>query len=224
MLRDVILHGELGRRFGERYRLDVRDTPEALRALILQVRGFRQYFREHSYHVIRGPADERGIDLDELTITMGLGNAKQLHFIPVVAGSGGTVWKILAGVALIATAIAAPQLLPAEMAALSAVGVATKVVLSVGISLALSGIADLISPTPQLEANEADKGQQRQSFLFGADTATVSQGGPVPLVFGRARTRGVLVSAGLTVQRLATSSGSEGLDVNSLIVRAKLGG
>lgn len=223
MKRDVVLHGELGRRFGSRFRLDVSSASEAVRALVLQVPGFRQHLREGNYHVVRGPADERGLGLDEGTLRMNLGSAPELHLIPAVAGAGGggALWKILAGVALIVTAIALPQLLPAELAALSAVVVATKVVMAVGISLSLAGVSELISKPPSLEGNEADKGKQRESFLFGADTTTITQGGPVPVALGRARTRGVLVSSGLTIQKLAPQDPE--FDAQSRILLAKVG-
>jgi predicted phage tail protein len=48
MLRKIVLHGRLGKRFGRSFMLDVASPAEALRALVLQLRGFRMRLRASS--------------------------------------------------------------------------------------------------------------------------------------------------------------------------------
>src|SRR5690242_15349739 len=107
MMRTIVLHGALAARFGTSFELDVKNPSEAIRALILQLRGFRQMLREGDFKVIRARehvADS--LDLDELKLR--LGRANEIHIVPVIAGSASGWGKVLAGVAIIGLAIAAP--------------------------------------------------------------------------------------------------------------------
>ena len=54
MMRDVVLHGALGERFGERFRFEIASPAEALRALCAMIPGFRQHFCQGHYRVLAG--------------------------------------------------------------------------------------------------------------------------------------------------------------------------
>ena len=86
MLRDIVLHGSLRRRFGTCFRMDVVSPVEAVRALIVQLKGFRQHLREGNFRVIRGPRKTgHALDLDQLNL--GLGATDEIHIVQVVAGA-----------------------------------------------------------------------------------------------------------------------------------------
>lgn len=200
MLRDIILHGALGAEFGERFRLDVATPAEAVRALILQVKGFRSRIRGGSYRVIKAPARELG----ERELALRLGRANELHIVPVPAGAASGLGKIIAGVALVAAAFAAPYLAPTLFAGTGALAGAlgttgltiTGVTASIGFSLALGGVAAMLAPSPKGNPN------QNASFLFGGQLNITGQGGPVPLLYGTFLTGSVVISAGLEIQQL----------------------
>lgn len=209
MLRTIVLHGELGNRFGHTFSLDVATPVEAVRALIVQLKGFRRYFRDGNYRVIRKrDAREMDLDLDELKLR--LGRAKELHIVPVVAGAASGLGKILIGVAIVGLAIVAPYALGlAGGLGASAIGGATIFgttltfgqIAGVGLALALGGVAQMLSPTPQLSGGSAAQ-DRRESFLFGGQDNTSAQGGPVPLVFGTFLVGSVVVSAGLSAEQV----------------------
>lgn len=211
MLRTIVLHGALGARFGTSFDLDVRSPVEAVRALIVQIRGFRQALRDGHYRVIAArPRIADSLDLDGLQLR--LGRARELHIVPVMAGSGNGWGKILAGVAIIGLAIAAPYALglagglSATFGAVSAIGfsgISFQTVALLGASVALAGIAQTIAPSPKLAGGRAET-DRKESFLFGSADNVTAQGVPVPLVFGEFITGSVVVSAGLSTEEIGT--------------------
>jgi predicted phage tail protein len=204
MLRKIVLHGRLGKRFGRSFKLDVESPAEALRALILQLRGFREHLREGNYRIVRGQMS-RGHDLDLDCCKLGLGSAGQLHIVPVVAGSASGIGKVLAGVALVALAFAMPYFAPG-IAAFGVAGLTVAgVTASIGFSLALGGVAAMLAPSPTLAGGSAT--DPKASFLFGGQDNVTTQGGPVPLVYGLFRTGSVVISAGIDTEELSSSSG-----------------
>jgi predicted phage tail protein len=201
MLRKIVLHGRLGKRFGRSFMLDVASPAEALRALILQLRGFREHLREGNYRIVRGPM-AKGHDLDLEGCKLGLGSAGQLHIVPIVAGSASGIGKILAGVALVALAV----FMPASIGALGFAGLTVSgVTATIGFSLALGGVAMMLAPSPTLSGGSAAapaSADRKDSFLFGGQDNVTTQGGPVPSVYGKFRTGSVVISAGLDTQQL----------------------
>jgi len=199
MIRKIVLHGALGERFGGPFMLDVVSPAEALRALIRQVNGFRAHFRDGQYRIIRGPI-ERDRALDLPAIEMRLGAATELHIVPVVAGAASGLGKILAGLALVAIAIAAPYVLPAAITGIAGFTAVTSAVFSIGAALALTGVGMLLAKAPQQPPDSLD------SFLFGGQLNIATQGGPVPLVYGTFIVGSVVISAGLETQQLIGGS------------------
>jgi len=62
-MKTVILHGHL-RKFGTKFNLDVKSPAEAVRALCVLCKGFRQHLETHSepgYRVLVGK-EERGVE------------------------------------------------------------------------------------------------------------------------------------------------------------------
>jgi predicted phage tail protein len=70
-----------------------------------------------------------------------------------------------------------------------------------GAMMALSGIAQLISPTPQMgNYGQLESPAQRTSFLYNGPTNTTQQGGPIPILYGLMRVGSTLVSATVTTE------------------------
>ena len=231
MLRTVVLHGALAARFGSSFELDIKSPAEALRALMLQIKGFRQAFREGNYRVIRATKDvASSLDLEELKLR--LGRSREIHIVPVIAGSGLSGWgKVLAGVAIIGLAIAAPYALglagglSATFGAVSAVGfsgISFGQIAAFGALTALAGISQVISPAPSLKGGSAST-DRKESFLFGSGANTTAQGGPVPLVFGEFIVGSVVVSSGLSTEEIGMDPASGVLTGNTFVQRTLLG-
>lgn len=211
MLRTVVLHGALAQ-FGESFDLDVKSPVEAVRALIVQIKGFRQALREGHYRVLKArPArDAEDLSLEELKLRLGRNN--EIHIVPVIAGSASGLGKILAGVAIIGLAIAAPYALGlagglsatfGSIASIGFSGISFGSIAGLGAAVALSGVAQMLSPAPTLAGGTASV-DTKASFLFGSADNVTQQGVPVPLVFGEFVTGSVVVSVGLSTEELGT--------------------
>lgn len=206
MIRTVVLHGALGARFGRRFDLDIASPLEAVRALMAQLQGFRQHFRNGHYRIVRRYVGKRiALGLDELELK--LGRATELHIVPVVSGAASGLAKVLVGVAIIGLAIAAPYALGLVGAGGTALGttaiglgslgsITFGQIAAVGLGLALSGVAQMLAPAPKGGAADS-----RQGFLFSGQDNVTSQGGPVPVVIGRFLVGSTVISAGLNAEQ-----------------------
>ena len=137
-------------------------------------------------------------------------NHREEHWA-VVAGSGN-VGKILAGIALIGIGfgfaggfsggmtfgefLKAPILL--EGGGISWPALAGKL----GIVLALSGIAGLLTPTPELDDSEGDP---RNSFSFSGIQNTARAGTAIPVIYGDVITGSIPVSARVVTEDSETT-------------------
>jgi predicted phage tail protein len=204
MLRTIVLHGALGAEFGPSFRLDVVSAAEAVRALCLQIRGFRNALRRGHYRVTRLRRG-RPFDFGEEMLRFPLGSAEELHITPVIAGAGApsratSTGKVVAGAILVAAAVAAPLTFGASTVIAGTgltVGSLSFSVAAIGLGLALSGIAGLLTKQPQ----------SNESFMFGGQLNVTTQGGPVPLVYGGPVMAGsVTISAGLFSTSIAVGT------------------
>lgn len=218
MLRTVVLHGALAQ-FGASFDLDVKSPVEAIRALIVQIRGFRQALREGHYRVLKAKTEHLPEDLSLEELKLRLGRNNEIHIVPVIEGSSSGWGKILAGVAIIGLAIAAPYAL-GFAGGIGAVGGALGTVVpgtailgfsgitfggiaGLGAAIALGGVAQMLSPAPTQAGGSASV-DTKASFLFGSADNVTQQGGPVPLVFGEFVVGSVVISVGLSTEELGT--------------------
>ncbi|MCV0384900.1 MAG: hypothetical protein K5821_00480 [Nitrobacter sp.] len=216
-MRTIVLHGALAAQFGPSFDLEVRNPAEAVRALIIQIKGFRQAISEGHYRIVKARAHvAQSLDLEELKLR--LGRAREIHIVPVVAGAARGGWgKILAGVAIIGLAIAAPYALGlAGGLSASAVGISGVAtfgqIAGLGAAVALGGISQMLSSAPKLAGGEA-AADRNESFLFGSADNVVTEGGPVPLVFGEWVTGSTVISVGLTTEDTSSAAAPAAGDI-----------
>ena len=205
VLRDVYLHGALGDRFGRHFRLAVDCPAQAITCFCLQLKGFREAIEAGAWRVVRGDKEKgfaHGVD----DLRLGLGR-KALHIVPVVAGQGGRgrgIGKVIVGVALVAGAFffAGPAGLGATLPGLAGTaGLTYGSIAGIGVSLALAGVSQILAPAPK-PLNGRNEVDRRESFLFNGAENRSAQGIAVPLVYGRFRAGSIVVSTGLSTERL----------------------
>ncbi|MDX3981462.1 tail assembly protein, partial [Pasteurella multocida] len=113
-----------------------------------------------------------------------------VHFTPVLKGSKrGGVFSVILGAALMVASIFVPG------AGLFG-GLITKgAVFGMGATLALGGVAQLLTPQPKMPAiNEKEK---KQSTSFSNLSNMAAQGRMVPLAYGRIRCGSLVISQGV---------------------------
>ena len=197
-IRVVRLYGVLGARFGRVHRLVVNSAAEAVHALAVQLQGFEQFFYEAKdrgmvFAVFHG---RRNIGQEELCHPPG---RAEIRIAPVIAGSkkAGLVQTMI-GIALIAVATFATAGVGGGFAA-AGVGGMWGVVGAVGISLALGGVAQMLTKAPA-GLDSSDKADNSPSYSFNGPVNTQAQGNPVPLLYGRLIVGSAVLSAGIYTQ------------------------
>lgn len=202
MMRDIYLHGSLGRTYGRRFRLSI-DTPlEAIQALSALRKGFANTIRKARWRVIVGSPRLRNI-IDRDSVAMNLGH-QPLHIVPGTNARGEDLGKTILGVVLIGAALIFSGGTAAGLAAPlfgSFAGLTYGTVLTLGIATFLGGISRMISTPPKADAaTDQAAPADRPSFLFNGVVNNSQEGGPVPLVFGTFLTGSVVVNAGITTE------------------------
>lgn len=194
-MKTIILLGELGKRYGRRHLLDVKSPAEAVRALCANFKDFAAFVsasseRNVGYRVLNMRDD---VAEDELHNPA----SKRITIAPVVAGAGGSIGKILVGAALIASAFLVPGL---GATVLFGTTTLATVAFSVGVSLALGGVAQMLAPQPKApEPSETTP----PSYVFDGAVNTTAQGQPVPVGYGRMIVGSAVISAGVSVEDIA---------------------
>ncbi|KNC91303.1 tail assembly protein [Trabulsiella odontotermitis] len=185
----IELGGVLGKTFGRvHYRL-IRTTGEAVNALSKTVNGFEKYLnssrmRGLTYAVFKG---KKNIGIDDLGFAV---TGEVVRIVPVVIGSkkAGLLQTIL-GAVLVVVSIWMPGVSIA----------ASNLLFSAGAALTLGGVVQMLSPQPGGLASKQDP-DNRASYAFGGVTNTTAQGNPVPLLYGKRRIGGAIISAGIYVE------------------------
>ena len=177
-LTTILLFGQL-RQFGRSFRLSVRTTAEAIKALCVQVPGFERFLsnaksRGIEFAVFKG---EKNIGEGELSF----GGEGDIRIAPVITGSKRAgILQTIVGVVLLAISyvfpVTAPYLAPA------------------GIGLVAGGVIQMLSPQAGgLKTSAAP--ENTPGYAFGSAKNTTASGNPVPLCIGERRWGGAIISA-----------------------------
>lgn len=200
MLREIRVYGRLAKFLGKRvFRAEVATAAEAVRFLVTNFPQLEKHMADQHYRVSVGSYD---LSVDELHDPAG---QQQIKIVPVLAGAGAT-GRIIAGVALFALSLALPgaQLGLFGLGQIGLTAFAAPLA-GIGISLALGGVAQLLTPVPQTIVPGASgtdtQKDPRKSYSFSGIQNTGRQGVPVPIVYGETIVGSVVISAGVdTVQ------------------------
>ena len=220
MLRTIRIYGALAKFLKRRvFRAEVANAAEAVRFLLANFPHLEQHMADQYYEVRVGSRALRlGDDPSELHGPTG--NKEVIAIIPVMAGAGSNTGTILAGIGLVAAAIilgpAAGGFLGLG-AGLSGGGagiiggIAATAIGAVGAALVLGGVAQMLTPTPQLNSgftgNTGGSGQDsetdpRRSYSFSGVQNVSRQGVPVPVVYGEVMVGSVVISVGTSTEKV----------------------
>ena len=204
MLRKVRLYGQLAKFVGRTaLEADLSTTAEVVRMLIANFPALEEHMADQHYRVLVG---ERALTLDELHCPVG---QEEIKIVPVVVGAGGGTGQILAGVALVAAAIVFAPAAGGFLGIAGAGGLsaaASTAIGTLGLGLALSGVATLLTPTPAIPQGPDTEQDPRksQSYSFSGVQNTSRGGTPVPIVYGKTLTGSVVISAGIDTVQVRT--------------------
>ncbi|MFI8417685.1 tail assembly protein [Serratia sp. NPDC078593] len=185
-IKTIRLYGVLGAMFGREHRLAVESPFEAIKALSIVIPGFQKFLLESNergltYAVFEG---KKNLSKDEMVFQS---NGADIRIAPVIVGSkkAGMFQTILGAVLVVAGYF--------TFGTTSAIGVG---MMMGGASMALGGVVQMLSPMQGGLASRQDP-DNKPSYAFGGPVNTVAQGNPVPVLYGKRRIGGAIISAGI---------------------------
>jgi predicted phage tail protein len=203
-LVEVSLLGELGRKFGRKYSFMATSPKDVFSALCNQLEGFKEYMSNAhengiGFRLVDG--DPEGMDYANLFL-----GCRKLVIAPIVSG-GGTIGRILVGVALVALAFvsfgagsAFAGFVAGTATKAAGFSIGSGILFSLGTSLVLSGVASLLTPPVSNPKSDTDK---KDSFLFDRAAELTTQGNPVPILYGRFLAGSpLIISSAITTQQV----------------------
>jgi predicted phage tail protein len=196
MLREIKIYGRLAKFLGRRvFRAEVASAAEAVRFLVTNFPELEKHMADQHYRVSVGGHD---LSLDELHNPAG---QQQIKIVPVLAGAG-SMTRILIGAALIVGSFFTGGATIGLFGLAAPLAVST-VMLGLGASLVLGGVAQMLSPVPDIPKGAGSDNDPRKSYSFSSIQNTSRQGTPVPVVYGETIVGSVVISAGIDIAQVA---------------------
>ena len=200
-MKVVKVYGALKERLGGQgtFELDVFNAAEAIRALCANFVGLDKWFIDSgndgiAYKVLLGEEEVGEDNIENLLYPWS--EKEVFHVTPVLAGSGGNFGRIVGGIALVGIGMATGGVgfsLAKGVTGWAGAGFFAKSAITIGAGLVLGGIANMLTPVPK----KPPEPNKLQSFSFSGIEQTTSQGGPVPIVYGKCFVGSAVLSAGL---------------------------
>ncbi len=188
-LKTIRLYGPL-RKFTKKNKgiinLSVNTTQEAIKACCTVLPGFERFLmkakdRGLTFSVFKG---KRNISVDELEFGVG---DDEIRIVPIIIGSkqAGLFQTILGAVLVVA-----------GYALSGFTGGASLALVPAGVAMMVGGIVQMLSPQQSGLASRQDP-DNKPSYAFGSPVNSIAQGNPVPILYGKRRIGGAIISAGI---------------------------
>ena len=220
-MKVVKVYGPLRKYLGQCRFEFVADTPaQAMKALCVNFPGLVQWLLDReaegmAFRVTRG-RDKITNEAPE-GLALPWSEREVFSIAPVIVGAGRGIGQILLGAVLIGAAFIsfgagtafAGVLAPggtfggALAAGATLAPFASNALFAIGASLVLGGVAQMISPMPDLGFNSGKEAARLESFTFSGIVNTSKQGMAVPICYGRAFVGSAVISSGLDVDQVA---------------------
>ena len=196
MLSKIKVYGRLARFLGERtFEAEISSPTDAFKFLLANFPSLESHMMEQNYCVKVGDYEISETELDIPT-----GN-QEIKIVPVIIGAKRGFGRFLLGAVLIGVAVFNPAVgmgLGGGLGFGTAAGAGFGATLAAaagnfGVYLALSGAAEMISPTPSPDSASDDPA----SFTFNGIQNTIRAGVAIPVVYGEIFTGSLVVSGGI---------------------------
>ncbi|HAT2600488.1 tail assembly protein [Citrobacter freundii] len=185
----IELGGEPGKIFGKIHHRLINKVSEAGTALAKTIPGFESYMissksRGLTFAIFKG---KKNIGVDDLGFPV---TGEVIRIVPVIIGGkkAGVLQTVLGAVLVAAGAVLS----------FTPWAAASPFLYKFGAAMMLGGVVQMLSPQPSGIASK-QSADNRASYAFGGVTNTAAQGYPVPLLYGRRRIGGAIISAGIYV-------------------------
>lgn len=186
------------KKFGN-HKFLVNNPAEAIKAMLMQVKGFDEAFRGAEKRGIKFAVRTEKRDITDVEQLI-MGKPKVLKLIPKYAGSKNSAFGFLAVAAIIAATVFTAGAAGFGAAGFLAAGsTSAAIATSIAISLALGGITQLLTPQAGGLSTNTDP-DNKASYAFGGPVNTAAQGVPVPVFYGEREVGGAVISASIRAE------------------------
>ena len=181
------------------FEIEVQSSLEAIKFLLANFPKLEQLIGQPDkyFRIWTESGKVRPLELEELAHPVG--SQTIINFAPAIYGRGDGLWSFLGGLALIGLTIATGG----AAGFLGPLG--SQVVLGLGVSLALGGLAQMLTPVPKPTNNEDPR---RESYSISGITNTSIQGIPVPIQYGEIIAGSIVISLGLKTEDIGSGGGN----------------
>jgi len=213
-MKVVKVYGALKKRLGGQgtFELDVNTPAEAIKALTANFQGLDKWMVDSEQHGVgyKVQLGKEMIGEEQIESLLHPWSEREVFSItPVVTGAGRGFTNILIGAALIGLAFATAGASASLGFSASSAGVGFTAaegfaiyaqLANFGLLMVLGGIAQMLSPTDELDMKEAT---HLQNYSFSGIVNTSQVGTPVPIAYGRVFVGSSVISSDLeTVQEV----------------------
>ena len=210
-MKVVKVHGALKERLGQgTFEFNVETPAQAIKALCANFSGLDKWLIDSdkdgvAYKVLVGRSKITQGNIEELSYPWS--EKEVFQITPVIAGAGRGFGRFVLGAAMVGMAFATGGasltyanyvMLNPAVTGVAFTSVWAKAAVYIGASLALGGIATMLSPQPKLPKDP----RRNESFGFGGVENTVNQGVPVPICYGRLYVGSAAISVGLDTDQV----------------------
>ena len=178
-IQTIHLHGFLGKKYSKTVKLAGENMYQIMSGLISRFGPeFKEDLRTHNWHIVEGSV-KAGKDLCDEDLPHCKFQKKSLHFLPAVEGASSAL-RIVLGIVLVIVGTLG-----------SAYGLGF--LIPMGYAMVLGGVVEMLTkPKTQSPTQQQD---QRGSSVYNGALNVTTQGGPVPLIYGRvSRASSVVIS------------------------------
>jgi len=204
MMRSIYLQGDLGTKFGNKFRINTDNYQEIFKCISVNRPEFIPYLRKCEQQDIGFIIETAGQQVDEKSLLFPVKEGDVTISI-APAGSKSGIGKILAAVVLAfvlipviggivttgataGTAFAGAQGAYGMMLSAGLQSGAGLVVASLSINLAMAGVQQMMAPDPSTDSDAPE------NYSFNGNAQNIKQGDPVPLLYGELRIPGRPIS------------------------------
>ncbi|EOU4265013.1 tail assembly protein [Citrobacter freundii] len=194
VMTTIKLSGSLASLFGREHQRLIGPTREAFRALSATIPGFEKFMNTSNTRGMTFAVfvDKKNVTKDDLDFPNG---GRTIRIVPVIMGSkrAGVLQTILGAVLVVV------GVLGSTIGQAWGGGVWGPAAWKIGAAMMVGGVAQMLSPQPPGLASK-QSADNRASYAFGGVTNTAAQGNPVPVLYGKRRIGGAIISGGIYVE------------------------